>query len=340
MTDRSPVRQAEALIEASPAAAMRVLGPYLTTEPDDWRALCLAAQAQVGLDDPARALDYARRASQLNPHSDWPVRLQTIAHRDLGHSYDAQQLSRQSVLINPANWQTHLLVANADLAARSVNHHSLAAARKSRELAPAEPETHIVVGQVALDLGLKKEAVQAFERALQMAPDNAVARHELARAQLRRGRVGRALDGFLATGRLDPTIRQVRANLHNIIARVIQLLHYVVLAGCLLSPFDGPLAGALVVLAWLAALAWAGKRGGRPLLRVLAGVPRADPMLFGWAVALLGSSALLVLRGVLTLGKPAGTSAASPLSGLAFLLLFVGAACTWLRRARPPRVGR
>ena len=334
-----PVRQAAALVQASPAAAMRLLAPYLAAEPDDWFALCLAAQALIALDDSEQSLRMSRRAAELNPTDDWPVRLQAIAHRNLGHTYDAPRIARQSVLVNPANWQTHYLVANTDLWADAVGPYSMAAAERARELAPDEPSTHTMVGQIALAMGKSRLAVRSLEQALRLDPENTVARHELARAHLRRFRLAKSVTGFLAVGRMDPTIPQTRINLHNIAIRTVQLLHYTILAACMLNPFSAQASAALVVLVVCRALVWARYRGGRALLRFAAGIPRRDPLLVVWAGLLLLAGALLVVRGALTLGRPAGTAADSGLTGAAFLLILAGVITTWIRRVhfRPDR---
>jgi hypothetical protein len=329
-----PVQQAAALVQASPAAAMRLLAPYLAGEPDDPYALCLAAQALIALDDCERSLELARRAAQLNPADDWPVRLQAIAHRNLGHTYDAPRVARHSVLISPANWQTHFLVANTDLWAGAVGPYSMAAAEKARELAPDEPSTHNLVGQIALAMGKSRLAARSLEQALRLDPENSVARHELARAHLRRFRLAKSVTGFLAVGRMDPSIPQTRINLHAIAFRTVQLLHYVTLLGCFLSPLSAQASAGLVLLIVLGGLLWARYRGGPALLRFAAGIPRRDPLLVTWAGLVLLAGALLVLRGALTLGRTAGTAADSGLTQAALLLLVAGMLTTWIRRVR------
>jgi Flp pilus assembly protein TadD len=329
-----PVRQAAALVQASPNAAMRVLAPYLATEPDDWFALCVAAQALIGLDDCNRSLEMSRRAAQLNPNDDWPLRLQAIAHRNLGHTDVAPQLARQSVLVNPANWQTHYLVANTDLWAEAVGPYSMAAAEKARELAPDEPSTHNLVGQLALAMGKSRLAIQSLEQALRLDPENPIAQHELARAHLRRFRLAKSATGFLAVGRMDPSIPQTRINLHSIAIRTVQLLHYTILAACLLNPFSAQASAGLVLVVVLGALLWARYRGGPALLRFAAGIPRRDPLLVAWAAALLLAGSLLVVRGALTVGEPAGTAADGGLRAAASVLILAGVAITWIRRTR------
>jgi hypothetical protein len=322
------------LVQANPAAAMRLLAPYLASEPDDWFALCLAAQALIALEDCDRSLELSRRAAQLNPTDDWPVRLQAIAHRNLGNTSMAPWFARRSVLINPANWQTHYLVANTDLWAGDVGPHSMAAAEQARELAPDEPSTHNLIGQLALAMGRSRLATRSLEQALRLDPENSIARHELARAHLRRFRMAKSVTGFLAVGRMDPSIPQTRLNLHAIAIRTVQLLHYAVFAACILNPLSAQASAAMVLLIVLGGLLWARYRGGPPLLRFAAGIPRRDPLLVVWAGLVLLAGGLLVLRGALTLGKPAGTAAANGLTGIALLLLVAGMITTWIRRLR------
>ncbi|HEX2904998.1 MAG TPA: tetratricopeptide repeat protein [Jatrophihabitans sp.] len=330
------VRRARLIVEASPAAAMQLLTPYLASEPDDPMALCVAAQALLKLSRPDQAWQLARRATTLNPRDDWPLRLQTLACHELHRHWDAQELARRSVAVNPSNWQTHYLVGCADLWAERVSEHSAAAAAKARELAPAEPRTHELVGQIALARGRSREAIACFQQALRLDPDNAVAQHELARSELRRGRLGRALVGLRAAGRLDPRLHQVRVNLHNVVIRMVQVLHYMLMLACFGSVASAPIAGGLLLVAMVATGAWAWSRGGRPLVLVVRAVPRNDPLLAVWACCLLTGSLVLFLRAILTVGKPVGTSAASPLIGVVVALLAAGVVSTWLRGMRPP----
>jgi tetratricopeptide (TPR) repeat protein len=327
-----PVRQAAALVDASPAAALRLLAPYLAAEPDDWYALCLAAQALLALKNCEESLRLSRRAAEVNPTNDWPIRLQAVAHRDLGNPIAAAQAARQSVSANPGNWQTHYLVAHIDLRTDNVGPDTRAAAEQARRLAPDQPDTHNIVGQVALAMHRSRRAVRSFEQALRLDPENALARHELARAHLRRFRIAKSVTGLLAVGRLDPTLAQTRVNLHIIAIKVVALLHLTILTACVLSPFSARASAALVLLPVLGALLWAYRRGGPALLRVAAGIPRRDPLLVIWAGLLLVCGGLLVLRGALTLGGPAFTAHSNALDAGAIVLMFISGFVPWLRR--------
>jgi tetratricopeptide (TPR) repeat protein len=326
-------------VEASPAAAMKVLAPYLATEPDDPYALGLAAQALIGLGENRRSLEMSRRAAQLNPDSDWPVRLQALAHRNLGNNYDAHQLARRSVQISPGNWQTHFLVGNTDLWAREVGEGSMAAAEKARELAPDEPDTHNLVGQIALAMGKNRLAVRSLEQALRLDPENSVAQHELARAHLRRWRLAKSVTGFLDAGRLDPSMEQVRINLHALAIRTVLVLHWTIFGATFVGAAWPPVAGALVLVIVLGALLWARRRGGQALRRFAASLPRQDPYLVAWAGVLLLAAAMLVVRGVLTIGRPVGAAGDDGLGMAPLGLVLVGAFLSRFRHRWQLRTG-
>lgn len=329
-----PVEQAAALVDSSPAVAMRLLAPYLAREPDDPYALCLAAQALIGLAEFERSLELSRRAAQLLPDDDWPIRLQVSALIDLRRAREARKLARLGVRTDPGNWQLHYLVARADVAAKRVRAESMAAAERARRLAPDEPATHIVVGQVALARRRPRLATRSFEQALRLDPDNATARHELARAQLRGFRVAAAVSGFLAVGRMDPTNRTARYNLTVIVVRAALVLHYTSLIACRVSPSSAQGSAALVLVVLTGALLWLRRRGGPALYRFLASIPRSDALLTTWFGLLLLADALLILGGLLTLGRPFDTAASGGLTGTASVAIIIGLLLSWIRRGR------
>ncbi len=330
----SPVLRAAAVMESSPASAMRLLAPHLAAEPDDWYALCLAAQALIALDDCERSLEMSRRAAELNPSDDWPVRLQAIAHRNAGHTLAAPRIARRSVLVNPANWQTHYLVASTDLWADAATAQSMLAAEKARELAPDEPSTHNLVGQVALALGRSRLAIRSFEQALRLDPENSIAQHELARAHLRRFRIGKSVTGFLAAGRLDPSLPQTRINLHAIAIRAVQLLHYTIFVAFLIGQALPPVAAALVAVIGIGAAAWARYRGGPALMRFVAGLWRSDRLLMIWASLLTAAGAVLIVRPLLSLGhrQTGYPPPHAELQAVVLTLLVGGVITSWIRR--------
>jgi len=340
VTSTGPVQLAAGLVDTSPAVAMRLLAPYLASEPDDPYALCLAAHALIDLDQLERSLEMSRRAARLAPDEDWPIRLQASALVDLGRTDEARHLARLSVRTSPGNWQGHYLVAATDLAAKAVRADSMAAAEQARRLAPDEPAAHVVVGQVALARRRPRLATQSFEQALRLDPDDTAARHELARAQLRRFRLAAAVSGFLAVGRMDPTNRTARTNLTLIVARAALVLHYTSLIACRLSPSSAQGSAALVLVVLSGAVVWLRSRGGPALYRFLASIPRSDVLLTTWIGLLLLADALLILGGLLTLGRPFGTAASGELSGPASAMIILGLLLSWIRWRRIRSAGR
>lgn len=337
MTERRAVYQAAALVDAgSPAAAMRVLTPYLASEPDDPYALCIGAQSLIELEDSRRALELARRASMLRPDDDWPIRLRALALRNLSDFEQSRAVARRSVQVNPGNWQTHYLVALSDLWANAVTHNSMEAAVRARELAPEEGDTHRLLGSIALELRKPRIASRSLEQALLLNPEDAVARHELARAQVRMLRFGKALHGFLAVGQMDPTISQTQQNLHRLAVRAVVVLHYTMLITFFSSAFL-PIETAVGVGAVGIAIAvWVRFRGGPALLRFARTLWVRDRFLVVWAGLLLISAVLVIVRPLLWIGHPhaGGSSSSQQLLTLGRALILVGAVISWIRRSR------
>ena len=233
----------------------------------------------------------------------------------LERHWDAQHLARQSVVVRPGNWQTHYMVACADLWAGQVTEHSRAAAEKARELEPSEPRTHELCGQMALARGRSREAVACFEEALRLDPDNAVAQHELARAQFRRFRIAKAVQGFLAVGRMDPSIQQTQINLQNIAVRATLFLHYAVFLAFLASRPQPVLSAVLLAAFALGVLLWARYRGGPALFRFARSMWGRDRLLVAWAGLASAAGVLIIIRPLLSLGHPQ-TGNPPPHSGL------------------------
>ncbi|MDN5858930.1 MAG: tetratricopeptide repeat protein [Pseudonocardia sp.] len=79
-----------------------------------------------------------------------------------------------------------------------------AVARHAVTLDPHEPSAHLRLADIASDAGDLVTARRAYEEVLRLAPEHAIARHDLAVLDARTRRPGRALGGLVAAGRLDP----------------------------------------------------------------------------------------------------------------------------------------
>ena len=81
------------------AAAARSL---LTSDPANWQALCLLSQALIAGNDVPGGLQAAQAAVALQPESDWPHRLISIACRLLGRITDADNRRPRGCAVVPA----------------------------------------------------------------------------------------------------------------------------------------------------------------------------------------------------------------------------------------------
>ncbi len=312
-------------------AALRFVEPYLAEHPDDPRALCLAGEALLGLQQSRRAVQLAERAAVASPDEDWPLRIQAQGYQNLGQPDLAQRAARQAVRTAPASWQSHYLSALSDSWMAGVTSATLDRAARARELAPKESEAHRLYGSIALEIGRPRLARPALEAALGLNPQNLLARQELARLDLRGNRFGQALSGLLSAGRTDPSTPATSDQLHRLVKQFEGAARYPVFLALTAAGY-WPHSTALVLVLLLGAFGWRVQRaGGRILLQLVPGVLARDRRLAVW---LLGSAAGLLavlLNGVLGLRWEGSQAPAPdtmsygwhPLIPMAFVTMFV-----------------
>lgn len=182
--------------------ALSLLAPALAADPEDPRLHCLAARAHLGSGDVQRGLDHARTAAALDPDSDWPHRLLSLAEMQRENYQAAVRAAREAVRLAPYLPETHIQLAYALLELPWGNAEATDAATKALELAPDDPDAHLVAGAVAAAGQRKDEAEAQFNRVLSLDPDNTAAHNELARLHLKKrnignpGGLGQAAAGF------------------------------------------------------------------------------------------------------------------------------------------------
>lgn len=187
MVQAIEVGQAGAFIELKRyQRAVDALLPHLAHAPDDHHALCLLAQAYLGLNDDVKALGAAQNAVRTTPDDEWALRLLSSALMMSGRYHQARDAADRARQADPREWRCHVQRANVDLAFARVDDLSWAAAYRAVELAPDEASTHQVLGRVALAARIPKLAEQQFRAALAIDPDNAVSQNNLAVALMRR----------------------------------------------------------------------------------------------------------------------------------------------------------
>ncbi len=303
MTNEAPLRNealraAEAWLAADrPAEAMAALAPYLASTPDDPRALCLAACAQLGLERSYDALSSAKRASVLDPEDEWPLRLVSVACGRLGRSTEAIAAAKAAVRVAPDEWRAHLQVGQARLVTGRLTEEAWDALTEAVRLAPDEPGVHRTRGLIASGLDRRRDAEAAFREALRLDPRDAVSRHELARLTVRRGGLAAATAGFSNAVALDPELQVGVRNLELVTARVVRVGYACAIAGTVAVLFvrPRPLAAAIATAVALIGVAWFWRRTGGSADRFLRSLPARSPWLVTFAALTSLAWALLWL---------------------------------------------
>lgn len=203
--------------------AAQVLHQVISRAPEIGHAWSMLAAAELGAGNPEPALKAAENAIGLQPDAEWPHRIASAALRRLDRHEESIGHAREAVRLEPNSWPTLTTLARA-LAASSSDlpeAHSLAA--RALELAPENPETHVVAGTVAAADGNRAEAEEAFRTALSIDPQNTAAHNELARMRMG-GRhhtnpagLADAASGFATAVRTDPTAQVARRNLEHVL---------------------------------------------------------------------------------------------------------------------------
>lgn len=235
MTVPRALAQAKALADAERwSDVLVVVSAHLASDPDDALALCLSAQAHLGRGAPRAAAQAAERAIELSPNFEWPHRLYSHALTALLDFSGARRAARESVRLAPNLWKTHRQMAEVDVNhGRSyITQQTWSAALRAVELAPDEPWAHLTLGRVALSAKKYRRAEKAFGECLRLDPSMAVARNNLAVAQLSRRRLASATSHFVAAVQLDPTSTLFERNLRMVLRGWATVMNLVGLAGC------------------------------------------------------------------------------------------------------------
>jgi tetratricopeptide (TPR) repeat protein len=325
--------------------AARLLTALVASAPDNSRAWCLLARAQLGAGRADQALEAARRAGQLDPADDWPHRLASTALISMGKPVEAMSAALQARNIAPHFWRSHVCLAQA---AAEAGQHQLAAgaAAEAVAIAPGEPDVHFTMGKVALAAGDLASATASQQAALAIDPGHAGAINELGRISLRARDASGAAGYFLRAARSAPGAGVFGRNTEVALARVAAAItvpaSLVIAAAVYLPVLDRAWSGWLDLLLLVAALMVAGYAvqlvrklpadGRRHLVRMLR---RRQAAL---AVAVM-AAAVMVITG-------AGVLAVHPLHGytglelpartlLAGVMLRLMVSALARRRARP-----
>ncbi|MGC4895022.1 tetratricopeptide repeat protein [Micromonospora sp. DT31] len=282
------------------------LAALIAAQPAHLPALTMLARMHLAADRPAEALAatgtpaagaaVAERAAAAVP----VLVARGFALLDL-ERWPAAAATAEQILAAGATDAYAQRSAAAILSASRNGQAALDAAWRGVELSPDEPEAHLVLGLVAVRLGLFDLAERAYREALRLDPELAEAGRDVGVARLERRRYAETLEHLTAvadlpTARVDPA-RAVDAGLRRLVLSVAGWSLFAAVLAAVLAPaasgasrlLAALAAVGVVVLAWRPASRLVGPRDGRPgLLTPAAYAAGAAPVLL-LVYALVGS---------------------------------------------------
>jgi tetratricopeptide (TPR) repeat protein len=318
------LQQAEALIEVRRAAdAAPMLGQVLAEHPDNFRAWALLARCHSLLGQRPEMVYAAQQACQAEPNNEWGHRLLANALIGVGRKAEARGPAVESVRLAPQLWRTHFTLATV-LLRNNETRRAWPIAVRARELAPLEPATHVLCGDVLLVMADFLGARANYHEALRLDPTHHDASHHLALLEYRRARPLAAATNLSVAIAEAPTIDEYvedakRAG-RGVLWRLTDWSALVIVVTSLARASGGDLAAQIampVATAGYAVLVW----------RILAATPRAirgqirrHLVEFYPVAALAGVAALLLCASSLAY-QDSGSALAAP--GVVFLLIVV-----------------
>ncbi|MEH0841339.1 tetratricopeptide repeat protein [Micromonospora sp. CPCC 205711] len=183
--------------------AAEELAAGIVAQPGDGAALTLLARVQLAAGRPREALAAADSASAAAPGAVPPLVARGFALTDLGEYAEAAGTADRILAVAPAD--AYAQRAGAALLAEARNGQpALNAAWRGVELAPDEPQAHLVLALVAGRLDLFDLAERAYREALRLDPELAGAEDDPGVLRLERRRWAEALAQVAALAPIRP----------------------------------------------------------------------------------------------------------------------------------------
>jgi tetratricopeptide (TPR) repeat protein len=217
-----------------PAEALGLLYSWLSSNPDDVEALCLAARAELALGRHGTARDLAAGAIALDPTGDWPLRILALALSGLGQDSAAVDAAQQAVALSPNSFRVHVALATVAMRRKRFRNVARASAQRAVQLGPNEADCYLVLGQVELAFGPPAKAEEALRTALRLEPGNASALNELGRVAVAGNNYQKGAEHFSQSARSDPADRAASRNLVGLVRLtllVVQLFVVLIVVG-------------------------------------------------------------------------------------------------------------
>ena len=179
------------------------LGYAIAMDPANAEALTMLARVHLAAERSAEALTAADAAVAAAPQAVPPLVARGLALVDLLEFKAAAGTADEILALGPTDAYAQRSAA-AILGEARNGQQALNAAWRGVELAPEEPQGHLVLGLVSARLELFDLAERAYREALRLDPELGVARHDIGIIRLEQRRYTEALEHLTEAVALDP----------------------------------------------------------------------------------------------------------------------------------------
>jgi Flp pilus assembly protein TadD len=339
MTDQALERARQLYTAGHHEEAEQVAREVLATDPESVPALVVVSRSLVQRDRARDGLHAAREACRIAPQDLDALLALSQAATKAGRRELAIDSARRAVDSSPHDATTHYTLAQALLAGTKDAYPALRAADEAARLAPAWADVHNMRGLCLGDAGREMEARRAFQQALAIDPQHALALSNLASLDIRRNPLDATRKLTRAAG-MDPQESVIRHNLATAAHNYVLYLQWVVVAGGLVEGVvvssGGSRAVRVTVLAVIGLLVVAaagyfvaqlprGYRRPVQFIRNLGDAGRARLVILGFVLGICGVIAF------------ADRETSEAMTGRLMFFAVVGGVITWVRTSRSRR---
>jgi tetratricopeptide (TPR) repeat protein len=285
------------------------LGYAVALDPGNARALTMLARVHLAAERPVEALSAADAATAAAPGRVHPLVVRGLALADLRRFKEAAAMADQILALGPDDAYAQRSAA-AILAEARNGQPALNAAWRGVQLAPEEPQAHLVLGLVAARLGLFDLAERAYREALRLDPQLAEARHDLGVIRLEQRRYAEALGDLAEAAAMQPVRLGGATSIGDALRRlVLYCAGYSIVA--------------VVVVAFVAA-------GNGPISRVWAALMAIAGAVLVWGFAARVPGAVTkILPGLLRSDRPLALSVYAAAAAPCLILLYALMGTPW-----------
>ncbi|MFI6823565.1 tetratricopeptide repeat protein [Micromonospora sp. NPDC050187] len=179
------------------------LAHLLARDPTHAPALTMLARVHLAADRGAEALTAAESAAAAAPGVVEPLVARGLALSDLQRYAEAARTADEILALGPDDAYAQRSAA-AILAGARNGQPALNAAWRGVELAPEEPQAHLVLGLVAARMELFDLAERAYSEALRLDPELGEAQHDIGVIRLEQRRYAEALEHLADAAAISP----------------------------------------------------------------------------------------------------------------------------------------